>query len=258
MTESSTWLPTDEPSSERPDGSGMRLRYRLALVLAFHLVVLASAWWALSPDLGSRAADPGGIPLVGVLVAWAVFLPITLQVPSRVRLGAAVGAFIVCLAAVWMLVPTIEGVYAHTVMTKVDGATAEKVVMLDNEMQRVDYRLPDGKVVQGYYIEQIVDRRARRAYEFNHPSLPGLRTGPFDSITQGQKLSVLYDPTGHAYARNADANGSQTTSMVRLVLVGAAWVVVELTCLLALVRRRSLAQRLGKEADAEAAGQPEA
>lgn len=252
MTEPSTWLPTDDPSPTTPDGSGMKLRYRLALVLTFHLVVLASAWWALSPDLGSRSADPGGIPFVGVVVAWAVFLPITLQVPSRVRLGAAVGSFIVGLAAVWMLVPTIEGVYAHTVMTKVDGATAERVVTLDNEMQRVDYRLPDGRLVQGYYIEQIVDRRARRAYEFNHPSLPGLRTGPFDTVAQGQKVSVLVDPTGHAYARNADANGSQTTSTIRLLLVGAAWVVVELTCLLALVRRRSLAQRLGKEADAEA------
>lgn len=255
MTESSTWLPTDGPSTGTPDRGGMRLRHRLALVLAFHLVVVAAAWWALSPDLGSRAADPGGIPLVGVLVAWAVFLPITLQVPSRARLGAAVGAFIVCLAAVWMLVPTIEGVYAHTVMTKVDGAIAEKVLTLDNQMQRVDYRLPDGTVVQGYYIEQVVDRRARRAYEFNHASLPGLRTGPFDTVAQGQRLAVLVDPTGRAYARNADANGSQTTSLIRLVLVGTAWLVVEATCVSALVRRRSLAQKVGREVAAES-GEP--
>ncbi|GAA1238485.1 hypothetical protein [Oryzihumus leptocrescens] len=256
MTEKSTWLPTSGTAperSERPRGS-LRFRYRLALVIAFHLVVAAGVWWALNPDLDSRSAAPGGLPVFPEIIAGLIFIAVSLNVSSRVPLWGAVAAFIVCVGALLGLVPAVESVYANTAMTRVEGATVVKTVEQDIGMQQVDYRLPDGKITRGYYIEESRSWSRIRSYRRAHPSwswTSGMR-GPFLSVPRGATLAVLVDPAGHAYARNADANGNHTTELIYLGTVGPAWLVVEATMASALLRRRSLAQKLGREADAEA------
>ncbi|MGZ4601459.1 hypothetical protein [Oryzihumus sp.] len=256
MTEPSTWLPASAPEERntgRPRGS-LRFGYRLALVLAFHLVVAAGAWWALNPDLDSRMAAPGALPMLAGTTAGLIFIAISLNVSSRVPLSGAVATFIACVGALVGLIPMVESVYASTSMTRVDGATVVKAVEQDVGMQQVDYRLPDGTVERGYFIKRSRSWWRIRSYRRAHPSwswTSGVR-GPFDTVRPGATLPVLVDPTGHAYARNADANGNHTTELVYLGTVAPAWLVLEATCASALVRRRSVAEVLGREADAEA------
>lgn len=222
-------------------GSRTPLWLRAVFVAAFALAILLGQWWALAPGTGDSMARPGRVPSALVLLALVLFVPVVLQVSSRVPMVVAGLALLALVPAQWLLAGAVEQTYHNDVMHRSAGATVTATTVLPSGPSRVTVRLADGRTVNALFT--LPGKRDFSLWRPRSGWLQPGRYGPFVAPRVGQVQDVLVDPNGHSPV--VDADRSDTTAAGRghalLWLGGAAlgWAPFVALALSALLRRRS-------------------